>query len=180
MRTIRLLVTEKCTRNCEGCCNKDIKPEWGIKMEDVIDHCDDLLLITGGEPLLFPEQLCVLLESLHQEQEVILYTGIFPDEDPFMDQIIQMLDGITFTIHDERGVDEFIALQRYLNVMETGFAVKQSIRVFPPKKRVNIFCDVKITKPINFYGWDVKFIEWVKDCPLPKEETFLQLDPLWT
>ena len=177
MRVIRLLVTEKCTRNCAGCYNKDVKPDGLIKMEDVFDHYDDPLLITGGEPLLFPEQLCELLECLHQEQEVILYTSIFPDEDPFMEQILQMLEGITFTIHDERGVEDFLKLQRYLNVMETSYAIDVA---YVPRRRVNIFCDVPITKPINFYGWDVKFIEWIKDCPLPANETFLQLDPLWT
>ena len=178
MKTIRLLVTEKCTRNCEGCCNKDMKPEGSITIEDLYWYNTPLFLITGGEPLLFPEQLCKLLERTSGDIPVIIYTSIFDAESPFIHQIFQMIEGITFTIHDEQGIEQFLQLQYYLSLMESTHPPQCERLV--PRRRVNIFCDVQITKPINFYGWDVKFIEWIKDCPLPANETFLQLDPLWT
>ena len=174
---LRLLVTNKCTRNCAGCCNNDVKPSGAIYIEDLkkIDWTIyEKILITGGEPLLFPKQTRDLILSIKKQDpasQITLYTAIFPvicwDD---MVTIFENLDGVTFTIHDVDGIRSFIRLNKFwLDRPELNTKIS---------KRLNIFCDVPLF-PLNCYGWDVKFIEWIKNCPLPEDEIFLRLDKLF-
>jgi pyruvate formate-lyase activating enzyme-like uncharacterized protein len=168
MKKLRLLVTEKCNRNCVGCCNNDVKPS-GVLFD--VDECLDyqLIMITGGEPLLFPEMLCLLLETLKKNQRcppIYLYTAFCPSIS-HLKSIIPKLDGITFTIHDQQGIEDFIKLNRYLYLSRLSL-----------DKRLNVFINIPLPI-INLYGWEVKFIDWIKDCPLPEGEEFKQLKCLW-
>ena len=65
MRKLRLLFTKDCNRNCPGCCNKD----WDL---DSLPVCTDftpydLVMITGGEPMLYPERLLHLIRRIREE-----------------------------------------------------------------------------------------------------------------
>ena len=166
MKKLRLLVTEKCTRNCEGCCNKDLKPKGVLTS---IQNWEEYyqIMITGGEPLLYPNELLAFLTKLSRKYFQILYTAITLQDKRKMKEIFCLLDGVTFTIHDKRGIRDFIRLNKFLQ--RNSFGLHQ---------RLNIFCDVQLP-PINLYGWDVKFIEWIKNCPLPENEDFYKLDKLW-
>lgn len=185
MKKLRLLVTTKCKRNCEGCCNHDVKPSGVIHVFELLDHIKagtyNQIMITGGEPLLFPDLLMVYLQTIMHticfkmkdpklEPEVILYTSMIPKhvDNEYLLSIFYLLDGITFTIHDKSGMEDFLRLQEILAMMHDQ-----------PKMRLNVFCDVPLS-PVNLYGWDVKFIKWIKNCPLPEGEEFLALDPLFT
>lgn len=62
MRKLRLLFTKDCNRDCPGCCNKD----WDL---DHLPVCADfkpydLVMITGGEPMLYPERLLKLIRKI--------------------------------------------------------------------------------------------------------------------
>jgi molybdenum cofactor biosynthesis enzyme MoaA len=53
VKKLRLLVTERCARSCSGCCNHD----WDLA---ALPTCEsyagyDEVLLTGGEPMLYPE-----------------------------------------------------------------------------------------------------------------------------
>jgi len=175
---LRLLVTEKCNRHCEGCCNKDIKPSQTISVNDISGY--DTIMITGGEPMLFPNKLLHFLPSILKKgypssTQVFIYTAKFPspntteEEDDFY-LIFSLLAGITFTIHDQEGIDDFINLNRFINDKILPFDT--------PYRRLNVFRDVKLPV-INLYGWDVKFVDWIKDCPIPEGEDFFRLENLW-
>ena len=177
---LRLLVTDKCTRNCIGCCNNDIKPSGSISEDDVMLTdwgIYEELIITGGEPLLYPFQLKNLLDHItpYYDVPIILYTAIWPVMCiDVIDRIFNNLTGITFTIHDKQGIRDFVRLDIWLRVHHNIILSPEA----PFIKRLNIFCDVPFY-PFNCYGWDVKFIEWIDKCPLPENEIFLQLNPLF-
>ena len=168
MNKLRLLVTDECDRCCEGCCNKQIWPS-GI-LED-LGHClnYEMIMITGGEPLKFPHLLVELLYQMRRyadRRPIILYTAIKVEKSEFL-QIMFYLDGLTFTIHDKAGWDDFIIINKWLTTNPRRL-----------QKRVNIFRDVEIPEVpyvLSLYGWDVKFISWVDNCPIPEGETFLRL-----
>ena len=170
MKKLRLIVTEQCNRNCSECCNNDIKPTG--ELDDKLLKSYHMILITGGEPFLFPNELFSFLqECMFCPSKVILYTAIYPEiTSDELASILYLLDGITFTIHDKKGVDDFIKLNELIkNSKKMGKRLN---------KRVNIFTDVQLP-PINLYGWNVKFIKWIKNCPLPKDEELLILNKPW-
>lgn len=54
MEKLRLLVTTKCPNKCPMCCNNS----WDFSKLPVVEHFNyKEIMITGGEPLLFPEKL---------------------------------------------------------------------------------------------------------------------------
>ena len=64
----RVIITRKCNRKCDGCCNNypslmsQIQPItniWELNRKDVSE-----ILITGGEPLLFPKEVSRLVTEI--------------------------------------------------------------------------------------------------------------------
>lgn len=65
MEKLRLLVTTKCPNKCPMCCNNS----WDFSKLPVVEHFNyKEIMITGGEPLLFPEKLSNLAESIRTVQ----------------------------------------------------------------------------------------------------------------
>ena len=78
---------------------------------------------------------------------------------------LPFLDGITLTLHEQRDVKPFI---RFNNELLKYKPITKSYRL-------NIFKGVDISG-IDLSIWKVKEnIEWVKNCPLPKNEDFKKL-----
>ena len=66
MEKLRLLVTTKCPNKCPMCCNNS----WDFSKLPVVEHFNyKEIMITGGEPLLFPEKLVNLAESIKTVQK---------------------------------------------------------------------------------------------------------------
>ena len=93
-KQLRLLVTDKCNRSCVGCCNK----QWNLN-ELPIANMDELnmyelIMITGGEPLLFDTQLRKLLTNLQSvSAPKILYTA-----NPIVELIYLFVDKLLLKI----------------------------------------------------------------------------------
>ena len=67
MEKLRLLVTTKCPNKCPMCCNNS----WDFSKLPVVEHFNyKEIKITGGEPLLFPEKLANLAESIKTVQKL--------------------------------------------------------------------------------------------------------------
>ena len=67
MGKLRLLVTTKCPNKCPMCCNNS----WDFSKLPVVEHFNyKEIMITGGEPLLFPEKLSNLAESIRTVQKL--------------------------------------------------------------------------------------------------------------
>ena len=59
MEKLRLLVTTKCPNKCPMCCNNS----WDFSKLPVVEHFNyKEIMITGGEPLLFPENWQIWLK----------------------------------------------------------------------------------------------------------------------
>ena len=173
MRTIRLLVTKKCLNHCKYCSNQYIQPVTIFDLEYLHIYTD--IVITGGEPLLFPENLITLIHNIRSVNfniPIYLYTSIF-NPSTVNKNILTLISGVTFTIHNRIGFNEFQDLRNFL----------YEVPMQPYSKRVHIFNDAINFLPPEFslYGWNVRFITWKKDfeCKLPKHEQFMRLETLW-
>jgi len=175
MKKLRLLVTEDCSRNCAGCCNK----QWDLKKLPV---CTDFapydeIMLTGGEPLLYPEKVIGLVDSIRNAdskdrqlfQRILVYTAHCSN----ILHVLPYVDGVTLTLHDSGDVGRFKALQevlRYLRIREVPWVVDSSMRL-------NVFTGVSIKDWHIDSWWKVKHgMEWIEDCPLPKDEVFMRVE----
>jgi len=133
----------------------------------------DTVIITGGEPMLFPEKIVNFMDNF-EFQKFILYTASIGNKNKWLREVIYhpLLVGITFTIHDQKGFDDFRFLIKEVKLMIEHTDKNMSLRV-------NIFASDVQMKPIDMSGWNVKFIEWIKDCPLPPTEDFGILVKPW-
>jgi organic radical activating enzyme len=158
---VRLLITRKCFKNCSGCCMKDWKETIKSVTLSALSNYREVY-ITGGEPMLFPIQLALLIRSLKvQAHKVYLYTALPYPKHIFI-PIMDMLDGASITLHD---VNDF----RMFNLSPYHNMFKDK------SMRLNDFnlSEYSIKCADN---WDVRKKIWLKDCPLPDGEDFVQLN----
>jgi hypothetical protein len=165
---LRLLITESCDRDCAGCCNK----QWdlaGLEVETDFSQYDEILL-TGGEPMLNPDKVIKLAKRIRDESaaKIYVYTAKVDDIRATLD-VLRVTDGITLTLHEQSDVPDFFRLS------ETLFMIGP---IEGKSLRLNIFKGISVSVPMRY--WQVKDdIEWIKDCPLPKDEVFKRLESSW-
>jgi hypothetical protein len=132
----------------------------------------DTIVITGGEPLLYPEKVYQLMDEFGL-QEFILYTASICDEHSLSEIFFHPnLTGITYTIHDQKGLDEFERFNKILKDVIYAGDLDFSLRL-------NIFPADVVLRPMDLSGWNVKLIEWIADCPVPVDEDFGILVEPW-
>jgi len=162
----RLLVTYDCLKDCEGCCNK----LWKGNPPQVIESFDgyEEILITGGEPLLFPYKLWDLIDEIRKISKAKIYVYTSAGKNPVaLMKTIKKSNGICLTLHDKKDADDFYAFLR----IYAGFD-------FSGKSlRLNIFKGIGMPEITN---WKIKRnVEWLENCPLPEGEVFLRLKEPW-
>lgn len=167
-KDLRLLLLEKCNRNCEGCCNKDFNLK-NLPIETQFAGYENIML-TGGEPLLDPFLIIKtirIIKNQNKEAKIILYTAK-TDTPYLLIPILMMLNGLTVTLHEQKDVKPFKELTKVLLHSKNDF--KKTISF-----RVNIFKGINVRGGIaNF--WKVKDnMEWIKNCPLPTNEVFKRI-----
>lgn len=163
MEKLRLLLFAECERNCPGCCNND----WDLSsLPQIVYYTGyDEILLTGGEPLLHPNIVKHTIRRIRKETAtpIYLYTAT-NNVTAFLD-ILQYVDGICLTIHEQRDVQPFKILNKILMTINTS---GRSLRL-------NIFHNI-ILGNINLIKWKVKNnIAWIKNYPLPENEIFMRL-----
>ena len=170
MKKLRLLLFEECNRSCPGCCNKD----WDLKSLPRVKEADlpsfDEIMLTGGEPMLHPTILLSTVGWIRtiSNAKVYLYTAKV-DELYLALSILSILDGICVTLHDQGDVAPFELFAK---------AVNRSERCKHKSLRINIFQGVRFPKWwfLRFWRWKIKRkIQWIENCPLPKDEVFMRL-----
>ena len=157
---------EKCNRSCEGCCNNDFDLN---ALEVVTDYSDyDLVMLTGGEPMLNPKLIVDTVEEIRQTSNASIYMYTAKSKRALdLIAILHCVDGITLTLHESYDVTPFIELSTLIRKM--GITNKSL--------RLNVFNGINMTG-VDTTGWEVKSnIEWIIDCPLPEGET---LNRLWS
>lgn len=135
MKKARLLITKNCVHNCKYCCNK-----YTSIMKDMIEIKDlneingmDEYIITGGEPLLFPSKVILIIKTLREKNPLAkfyLYTTIMIDYSK-MCEIISLLDGVHFTLHEESDLKDFFNFSRFQDLVLRLFKnSKKSFRCY--------------------------------------------------
>lgn len=164
MKKLRLLITEKCNRNCEGCCNK----EWDLSSLPICTSFDgyDEIKLTGGEPLLKPSILIDVIAKIRHDNplaKIFLYTANTYDDTLLA--FIDLVDGMTYTIHEQKDVQYFLDFNDCLINSDKYKSL-----------RLNIFKGVELPEDVNLSYWKVSMNRvWTKNCPLPNGEVFMRL-----
>ena len=104
----RLLVTYDCHRSCALCCNKDASgPKPAVTtLKALVKY--ETILITGGEPLLYPYRLLDLIHDLKRitKAKIIVYTAMAENHE-HLEAFIRAADGITLTLHTQEDATNF-------------------------------------------------------------------------
>ena len=175
MEKLRLLVTTKCPNKCPMCCNNS----WDFSKLPVVEHFNyKEIMITGGEPLLFPEKLANLAESIKTVQKLaygnkgklFLYTALAD----MLPNYIRYFDGVVYTPHSVNDVHSLLEANNFLLDYKDELMESKSLRL-------NLFPDIKKHIPDNtdLSLWKVKDMQWIKDCPVPADEEFERVAELW-
>ena len=160
-KKLRLLLNKDCNRNCIGCCNKD----WDL---DKLPICRDYtkydeILLTGGEPMLYPERIITVIKQIRTENpsaKIILYTAMVNN----LDIVLPYLDGITLTLHDKNDIEPFLNFERTATPL---YMHNMSLRL-------NIFEEAGELSERLIWRWQIKdHMHWIKNCPLPENEEFM-------
>ena len=163
-KKLRLLLTQACNRKCPRCCNND----WDLNsLEKETDYSQyDLIMLTGGEPMLFPDLIEKVVKEIRETStaKIYVYTAKVDNVTEVI-RVLNLVDGLTVTLHEQKDVAHFKDLYYLLEVLECFH--KKSLRL-------NIFKEVYF--PLNVLPlWKVKDnIEWIRHCPLPTGEVFMK------
>ena len=173
-KKLRLLVTTNCPNRCPLCCNN----RFDFSKLPIVDRWNyDEIMITGGEPLLYPDYVRSLIIGINTFQDsmgiapskIYIYTArIF-----YIVPLIPYVDGIVYTPHSQKDASDFVRINQWL--IKHGTSEKDC------SLRLNLFPDIKAMLPdgIDLHLWKVKDIEWVEDCPVPEGEDFRRIAKLW-
>jgi MoaA/NifB/PqqE/SkfB family radical SAM enzyme len=172
-KKLRLLVTDKCNRACEGCCNND----WDIAGLPVAEHYSGYseILLTGGEPMMNPPKVLEVAHAIREEDhEVPIYMYTAKAVPAFnILGILLSINGITLTLHEQKDAEGFEYLNELLLTVPNRVLTMKQLRL-------NIFKGVEIYRGLHSFDmrhWVVKDgMEWEKDCPLPKDEVFMRYE----
>lgn len=160
VKKARLIFTTMCKRNCKGCYMRNWsgkEPEF--KTYEQLNEYDEIY-ITGGEPMLYPLELINTIKIIRKNSKakIYLYTAL-PSPLEYFNKVLELVDGITLTLHQVKDVDLFRSL-------------KLGEQVFPKKSmRLHIFPIMKVKAE----DWVVRHKVWLKDAPLPAGEELIKL-----
>ena len=162
--TLRLVLFSNCHKSCAGCCNKDIDYSQVPAVSSFAEYT--YIMITGGEPMLAPWTIKSAVDQIREQNDevkIVLYTALPKHKEIY--EILDIVDGITVTIHDQSDVDEFFEFQKML----------PHSMMYNKSFRLNIFNDIEINKQYVYSVFKIKDnIEWIKDCPLPENEVLMR------
>lgn len=174
-KKLRLVVTEKCHNKCPMCCNN----RFDLKTIPVVDRFDyDEISITGGEPMLYPDKVADIADTLRKAAKIIganpkiwLYTSKLNPMTFIM--IAKYIDGVCYTPHNDAEVAIFKAINRML-LRSEAWIDKEGFSL-----RLNLFEEqAQALKKENLSLWKVKNMVWIKDCPIPEGEDFRRISNL--
>ena len=176
MKRLRLLVTRDCQRSCKGCCNDSVGdvPVW----DGSADY--DEIMITGGEPLLFVEELRVLWFALRARTnaKLYLYTALVGEKDALDAlELIKIFDGVTITLHTEEDIELWLVFyEPHIRYMD--LSVRLKVKKAALMESGSSFYSAHLKKRQEQYSLSI--VDFVKDCPVSEGEVFMRLDELYT
>jgi len=166
-KVARVLITEKCNRNCSYCVNnydaiqKQMKPLDNI--EELYEY--DEVCITGGEPTLVIDDVLAFIARIRDKVKTIyLYTAQW---NPRLAEVVKLVDGIHYTLHENAVAYD---INGFLNFQDM-------VAKYPEKSfRLGISPDVEIPVSIFPNRWKrVEVRTWLSesdDCICVGETLF--------
>ncbi len=145
MKTLKLLITEECNRECPQCVNE----QWdlvNLPVEDNYSFYDEIIL-TGGEVMLDPHYLEKVIKIIRRQTRAKIYVATAKVDDYFATlNVLNMVDGIIVTIHETSDIIAFFKLDEFIPPY------------FNKVLRVVVFQGVvnKTTFATTFPKWDVQ------------------------
>jgi hypothetical protein len=126
------------------------------------------IILTGGEPLLYPE---VLLDEIERIQKrtmafIYMYTACTTKPKAFM-YVMRKIHGCTLTLHTQEDVRNFYNFQHHIDLFYRQLKYK-SMRLAVRKG---------ITLSDVSHYWNVNYWEPMEVCPVPQGEVFMKLRP---
>lgn len=172
-KTARILLTLKCNRSCYYCCNEKsgtsetLAGAIPVEIYDTSFQQFDSVVISGGEPLLFPSKVKQLASHIKNNADIpiFLQTALFTKHLP---EIMQLIDGVTFTIHQQTKPKD---VNRFMEIQELA-------KSMPGKSfRLNVHYGFEGgIIPIQPTAWkEIRFFHHRDHCPLPLNETLFTL-----
>ncbi len=157
---LRLLLFKECNRDCPLCCNKGFDLKSLPVCADYTKY--DSIVLTGGEPLINPKKVHEAIDKIRKVYagKIFLYTAK-TDDKKALASILDRIDGITITLHDNGDIEPFKKFNQYYKDKNKSF-------------RLTVFSVVKFRKAPK--RWNMKVIDWIVDCPLPKNEVFMRYE----
>lgn len=169
---LRLVMTLACPRQCAGCCNK----QWDWSQVPTFDgdySKFDMVMFTGGEPMLIQDRIMEeVLKARKQNPDIrlVLYTAKLDDPVAIRD-MMDVMDGLTVTLHDPQDVPLFRELDAYLS--------KNLKYILEKYLRCNVFKEAGKIESSSL--WHLKTdMEWIPDCPLPVGETLMKHEKFYS
>jgi len=118
--------------------------------------------------MLYPTSVALVTRQIRQQNlfaKIYMYTAKVDDTMAALG-VLQYLDGITLTLHEQYDVAAFQTLDDLLVPPIWGGKEKSL--------RLNVFDEVNIDG-IDTSNWIVKdHIEWIEDCPVPPNEVLMR------
>lgn len=171
MKKLRLLVTDICNRSCSGCCNKqfDLVNLPIVHREELKDYSE--IMLTGGEPLLYPRNLLRLIDNIKSEYKGLIYLYTASVNIFVHPTIMRSIDGFQLSLHDNMTIEE---AQNFNNWQQMG--LKHAVESGCTSNRLHFFPGIKHVLNIEGQYWtSIKLCDWIPDCPLPWDEEFKRI-----
>ena len=172
----RVILTLACGRRCDGCRNNGPVFEGRREIADISEVLGyPMIMLTGGEPMLYPAQTLDVARRVRRESgaTLYLYSSLFrrADEDVWAD-LLPLLDGLQFTLHAEADAQDVADMAAMSAFVASARKPGQSLRLSIDHR---LYADHDFSK-IDLSGWDsVRRLVWLTDCPLPAGEDLLLL-----
>lgn len=166
----RIIWTKTCQRDCSYCCNKyesviaQMQP-----LTDLTTLADrDEVIVTGGEPMLYPTKLIAFLKQVRKAcptSTLYLYTAKLDNGGNKTEEIIDLVDGIHFTLHEGLSEDDI-----------NEFLWFQAVAAEHPDKSFRLSVDPGIQELLHIIPavWkEIRIKTWftANNCPVPLDET---------
>jgi len=170
MKIARVMVTTDCNRDCDLCCNKNlpVKPRVVEELAELRDY--DQVLLTGGEPMLYPRQLLDIVEKLkcwEPDHKVYVYSALASE---WMGVVASKADGVHFTLHHPLTEMDLLRFYWFQDLLSFPWYQGKSFRLYIEPR---IEEEVKII-PSRWSRVEMK--PWLAECPLPENEELLILE----
>lgn len=177
---IRLLLTEQCNRFCPDCCNQ--KPQHDLdnlpqfNLHAAVNATS--ITISGGEPMLDPLELMYAARTIQQVNPdclIYLYTAKTRPPAPLI-AVLDYFHGVTITLHEPKDVKDFSNFLDWMN-FRPGWKYGKSLRLnYFPEEGI-VLDELYAKHKSQLQHWIVEELEWLDDCPLPENETFMRWAP---